>query len=118
MRKVCGSRAKAGPGDQLEEGDSDVPLVIIKQELAKEQYCHIALKIGSRGRLTTLAPDFNHGRESKFENVATLTQDPDEDGHPEELGQREEEEELHHSTGVLRVQELLSHLSIGQTAVV
>ena len=37
MRKVCGSRAKVGPpGDQRREGDSDVPLVVIKQELAKE----------------------------------------------------------------------------------
>ena len=37
MRKVCGSRAKVGPpGDQQREEDSDVPLVVIKQELAKE----------------------------------------------------------------------------------
>ena len=47
--------------------------------------------------------------------MATLLQDPDEDGHPEEQGQQrqqEEEEEQRHLTGVLRVQELLSHLSI------
>ena len=43
MRKVCGSRAKAGPlGDQQQlDGSSDVPLVIIKQELTKEQCCQI-----------------------------------------------------------------------------
>ena len=44
--------------------------------------------------------------------LATLLQDPDEDRHPEEQGQQEGEEEDRHSTGVLRVQELLSHLSI------
>ena len=48
--------------------------------------------------------------------MATLLQDPDEDGHPEEQGQQrqqeEEEEQQRHLTGVLRVQELLSHLSI------
>ena len=37
MRKVCGPRATVGPpGDQQREEDSDVPMVVIKQELAKE----------------------------------------------------------------------------------
>ena len=44
MRKVCGSKSRVGTlGDQQQptEGDPDVPLVIVKQELAKGQGCHI-----------------------------------------------------------------------------
>ena len=50
MRKVCGSRAKVGlPGDQQREGDSDVPLVVIKQELSEVTLLGLGVRLREDG---------------------------------------------------------------------